>query len=77
MATETITIHVDSAAAQVFKSASPDDQRKLEALLSLQLLEAARPNVPLRDLMAQISQRAQERGLTPELLQELLDDDDA
>jgi hypothetical protein len=37
MATEPITVHVDSEAARVFKTASPDKRRKVEALLSLQL----------------------------------------
>jgi hypothetical protein len=74
MATEPITIQVDEAAARIFKDASPEQRRKLEALLSLQLLEAATPSVSLRDLMRRISQRAQERGLTEDQLQGLLDD---
>ena len=75
MATEPITVHVDAEAARVFKAASPDERRKLEALLSLQLLEAANPELSLRELMRRISQRAQERGLTEDQLRELLDDD--
>ena len=76
MATEPITLHLDAEAARVFKTASPDERRKLEALVSLQLLEAAKPGLSLRELMRLISQRAQERGLTEDQLQELLDDDD-
>jgi hypothetical protein len=75
MATEPITVHVDAEAARVFKAASPDERRKLEALLSLQLLEAAKPELSLRELMRRISQRVQERGLTEDQLRELLDDD--
>lgn len=77
MATQPITIHVDESAARIFESASPEERRKLEALLSLQLLEAGSPGVPLPDLMRMISRRAQERVLTEEKLQELLADDSA
>jgi hypothetical protein len=76
MATEPITIEVDEAAARIFKSASPEERRKLEALLSLQLLEVADPKSSLRELMDAVGQRAQERGLTEERLQEILKEAD-
>jgi hypothetical protein len=72
MATEPITVEVDEAAARVFKNASPEERRTLEALVSLQLLEASTPRQSLRELMDTVSQRAQERGLTEEILQEIL-----
>jgi hypothetical protein len=72
MATEPITVEVDEAAARVFKNASPEERRTLEALVSLQLLEASTPRQSLRELMDTISRRAQERGLTEEILQEIL-----
>jgi hypothetical protein len=72
MATEPVTLEVDEAAARVFKNASPEQRRKLEALVSLYLLEAATSRQSLRALMDTIGQRAQERGLTEELLQEIL-----
>jgi hypothetical protein len=75
MATEPITLNVDSEAARVFNAASPDERRKLEALVSLQLLDvASKPNESLREVMRRISERVQERGLTEELLREMLDD---
>lgn len=77
MATQPITIQVDESAARIFENATPEERRKLEALLSLQLLEAGAPGAPLRDLMGMISERARERGLTEERLQELLADDPA
>lgn len=40
MTTETITIQVDSRAAQMFRSATVEQQQKLAMLLSLRLLEA-------------------------------------
>jgi hypothetical protein len=65
MATESITINVDAEAAQVYKSASPEARRKLEALLSLQLLAAFETLPSLREIMDDIGRKAQERGLTP------------
>jgi hypothetical protein len=74
MATEAISVHVDAEAARPFKATSPGKRRKLEALLSLQLLQAAKPRLPLRELMRRVSERAQELELTEEQLRELLDD---
>lgn len=73
MATEAITIRVDAAAARAYREASPEERRKLEALLSLRLLQATQPSASLRDLMRTISLRAQERGLTEQELREILD----
>lgn len=74
MQTEPITINVDPAAAQAFKAASDEERRKLEALLSLRLLEVARSKGSLAVVMDEISSKAQERGLTPEALQAILDE---
>jgi hypothetical protein len=74
MTTETITIRVDARAAQAFNTASDEERRKLEALLSLRLLEAAQTAEPLEQLMRRISANAQQRGLTPEILQDILNE---
>jgi hypothetical protein len=74
MQTEPITIHVHAAAAQAFKSASDEERRKLEAWLSLRLLEVARSKESLLAVMDEISSKAQERGLTPEALHSILDE---
>lgn len=73
METEIIAIRVDAEAARLFKSAPPEEQRKLEALLSLRLSEITRPSVSLQEIMSEISRLAQARGLTPEILQTILD----
>ena len=75
MTTEAITIHVDAAAAHAFHAASPEERRKLEALLSLHLIEATRTPEPLAEVMREISRNAQERGLTTEILEAILDDE--
>jgi len=72
MATEPITLEVDEAVARIFKAASPEERRRLEALVSLQLLKVATTRQSLRELMDNVGKRAQEQGLTEEQLQELI-----
>ena len=74
MGTEQITMQIDDEAARAFRSASASDRQKLEALVSIQLLEATRSKDSLKELMRGISRKARERGLTPEILREILDD---
>ena len=74
MATQTITMRVSSEAACVYNTATAEQQRKLEALLSLKLTEVARTARPLEDIMNEMSRKAQERGLTPKRLESLLNE---
>jgi hypothetical protein len=69
---KSITIQVSSEAAQVYEEASPEDRRKLDALLSLRLSAVSRGGRPLLEIMDEVSDMAQSRGLTPEILDELL-----
>lgn len=71
-ATEPITIRVAPEAARAYNNASPEVREQLDFILSLQLLAATQKQTPLLDLMNDISRKAQERGLTPELLDEIL-----
>lgn len=75
MATEQITIQVDAEAARAFKMASAEERRKLEMMLNLRLKEATGSRESLRDVMSEISRKAQQRGLTPGILQSILDDE--
>ena len=75
METESITIRVNAEAARLFNSVSPEERRKLEALLSLRLVEATRANDSLEEVMNEISRNAQARGLTPEILDSILDEE--
>jgi len=75
MGTEQITIQIDDEAARVFKSASSVDRRKLEALVSIQFIEATKTKDSLKQIMSEISRKAQERGLTPEILREILNEE--
>ena len=74
METQTITIHVSPEAARVYNTATAEQQRKLEVLLSLKLTEVARAPRPLEEIMDEISRKAQARGLTPETLESLLNE---
>jgi hypothetical protein len=76
MATETITIQLDSEAARIFKAARPEEQKKIEALLSLWLKEiATTESLSLKEMMNDIGGRAQERGLTSEILESILNEE--
>lgn len=75
-ATEAITIKVDSEAARVFNTAPAEEQRKMEALLSLWLKEIAAADArPLKDVMDEIGREAERRGMTPEILESILNDE--
>lgn len=73
MTMQEITIRVAPNAAAVYLSASENERRKLDALLSLRLSEAALQTRPLQDVIRDASNEAQAKGLTPEILQEILD----
>jgi hypothetical protein len=63
---EEITVQVDEEAARIYREASPELRAKLDTLISLQLIEAGKNRLSMRDLMDLISTRAQNRGLTEE-----------
>lgn len=76
MSTEAITIRVDSEAASAFNKAPAEEQRKMEALVSLWLKEIASADTrPLKDVMDEIGREAQRRGMTPEILESILNDE--
>lgn len=72
MATQEITIRVSPHAASVYEAASEEDRRKLDLLLSLKLGEVQRGKRSLEEIMSEVSQKAQKRGLTPEILDSIL-----
>lgn len=74
MQMQEITIRVDPNAAAIYLSASEQERRKLDALLSLRLSEAALTPRPLQEIIREASSEAQAKGLTPEILLEILDE---
>ena len=72
--TAQITVSVDTDVADAYRSASTSDRRKLDLLINLRLREATESRKSLQDIMREISRNARRRGLTPKILQSLLDD---
>jgi hypothetical protein len=69
METATISIEVDADAARAFREAPAPERRKLEILRSLRLRELTTgPTRPLKEIMEEIGNEAEARGLTPEIL---------
>ncbi len=76
MDTTTITIQFDTEVAKAFAEASPEEQRKMHLLLSLRLQDlTTAQGKSLKTVMDEIGARAEARGLTPEILKSLLDDE--
>ena len=77
METKVIRLRVSADAARAYESASDEEKRKFEALVSSRLREAARrprSGKSLEEVMSEMSRKAQERGLTPEKLDEILNE---
>lgn len=73
MPNPTITIPLDPQTARAYDSASPEEKRKLQALLSLRLRELASGEYPtLQDVLDEVGRKAKARGLTTEILDSLL-----
>ena len=72
--TEEITIRVDPEAAKAYRAAPEEQKRKMDLLLSLQLIQYAKPTESLRELADRMSRQAQERGMTPEIFESILNE---
>ncbi len=72
--TDQITVSVDPDVADAYRLASDSDRRKLDLLVNMRLRDVTSSNVSLNDIMLEISHNAQQRGLTPEILKSILDE---
>jgi hypothetical protein len=72
---KTIQIRVSSEIAEMFAAASEQEKRKIEALISLKLGDLTKPKRSLEEVMDSMGQYAQAQGLTPEILESILNDD--
>ena len=73
MANPTITIPLDPQTARAFDSATPEEKRKIQALLGLWARELACGELPsLQQVFDEVGLKAKDRGLTPEMLDSLL-----
>jgi len=76
MLTETITLQVESGAARFYNDAPQTDKQKLQALFGSWLKQYAEGDVDsLKRTMDEISRNAENKGLTPEILESLLSDE--
>ncbi|MFZ1754071.1 MAG: hypothetical protein WAU10_10015 [Caldilineaceae bacterium] len=72
----TISIPLDATTAQVYFAASSHDQQKMQILLRLRLRELADlPRQSLSEVMDGIGAQAEARGLTAEILEDILRDE--
>jgi len=74
MEVKEIKIYVDAEAAKVYESAVFDECQKINVILSLRLKELARQRRPLEEVMSAISCKAKAKRLTPEILNNLLNE---
>ena len=73
MASESILIPVDPQTARAYGATDAEEKRKIQALLSLWLRELTSGDSPrLTQVLDEAGRKAQERGLTPEMLDSLL-----
>jgi ubiquinone biosynthesis protein COQ9 len=69
-----ITIQVKPKTAQAYQRVNPEKKARIETLLEL-LLQQELDNCSLAEVMDEIGYQAQARGLTPEILAEILADE--
>ena len=67
-----INIPLDNQTAKIYQSAPQADKKKMQILMSLWLREFEKPSISLDDLMDDISRKAEARGLTPDILDSIL-----
>ncbi len=72
METREIKVRVNAEAAHIFETVSEEQRRKMEVLLSLKLSDLTHQKRSLEDIMSDISRKAKERGLTPEILDSIV-----
>jgi len=71
---EKITIQVDSETAQAYRSTDPEKKRKIDIFLNVMLKKTVSQK-PLLEIMQQASEEATANGMTPEILESILSDE--
>ncbi len=76
MATKQITLEIDADTAEAFEKMPQGGKKTIERLLGLRLQSlVAHANESLSDVMDELGRTAQERGLTPETLESILNEE--
>jgi len=73
---ENITIQVDPEIAKAYREAEPEKQQKIQIFLNI-MLQKAVSQKPLLDIMEEASQQALGKGMTPEILESILNDENS
>ena len=77
MDTTVLEIPIGSEFAQIYTNASEAERRKLAVMIQIWLSEMTHPGADtLGEIMNRISTTAQSRGLTPDILNQILADGD-
>ena len=71
---ENITIQVDPEIAKAYRESEPEKQQKIQIFLNI-MLQKAVSKKPLLDIMEEASQQAIANGITPEILESILNDE--
>ncbi len=71
---ENITIQVDPEIAKAYRDADADKKRKIQIFLNIMLKKAVTQK-PLLEVMEEASQQAVSNGMTPEILESILNDE--
>jgi len=75
MSDATIVLPIDEATATIYNAASQAEKHKIQVLFRVLLREVTlNPDVSLTQFMDEVGKKAQERGLTPEILEGILRD---
>ena len=72
---EAITINVDNEVAQAYREAEFNKQQKLGMMIKL-FFQPDLARKTLSEVMEEIADKAKKRGLTPEILQSILEEED-
>jgi len=72
METINLQVQVEPEIANLYQKMDSTQQKKIQLLLGGWLKEAIANQTSLEEMMNQCSQEAQENGLTPEILESLL-----
>lgn len=70
-----IILELDSQSAEIYQNISVDEQQKIQCFVQFLLSESKMLPDFLSLLMDAISDRAQQRGLTPEILEQLINNE--
>ncbi|MCJ7813212.1 hypothetical protein MUP95_07860 [bacterium] len=73
METEQITIHVGTKAAKAYNSIPTENKRKLEAILTLKIIEATKTTESLQAVVDEIREKGRARGLTSDIMKSIID----